>query len=110
MTEPGQVRMPWSNDREARRRSDATYGARWRKARQRALERARWKCEARLDGCTGAATEVDHVLGAQADPEHTTLRAVCSPCHRKITAQQGGGFRSGGRGGADPEPHPRTSW
>ena len=89
--------MPWHNDPASRKQSNATYGARWQKARLAALERVRWKCEARLDGCAGAATKVDHVLGAQADPGHTTLRAVCSPCHRKITAQQGRGFRNGGR-------------
>ena len=102
--------MPWRKDEAARKQSNATYGARWRKARQRALERARWKCGARLDGCTGAATEVDHVLGAQADPEHTALRAMCSPCHRKITAQQGGGYRRNPGGRGDPDCAPRTVW
>jgi hypothetical protein len=61
-----------------------------------------------MPGCQGAASQVDHVDGIDADPNHTHLRAVCTSCHRKITAQQGGGYRLGRA--TDPQPAPRTAW
>jgi 5-methylcytosine-specific restriction endonuclease McrA len=101
--------MPWPTDPAARRRSNATYGADWRRKRRAQLERDRWRCQLRLEGCQGAASEVDHILGAQADPQHTALRSVCKSCHRKRTGQQG---NSASRGAApDPEPlQHRTQW
>src|SRR5204863_7980444 len=104
--------MPWaSRDRVTKRRADARYGAAWRRARLAALQRARWRCELRLPGCAGAATEVDHIDGAEADPNHERLRAVCSPCHRNRTAEQAHGARWGGGASAkDPDCTPRTAW
>jgi len=95
--------MPWqeSDDRPG------WHTAAWRRARLAALQRAHWRCELRLDGCTGAATQVDHTLGIAADPTHQHLQATCTPCHRRKTAQQGKGFR---RAAADPPPTPRTTW
>lgn len=82
----------------------------WKRARAAALKRADRRCELRLDGCQGTATEVDHVLGLDNDPGHTTLRAVCGRCHRKRTSEQGNSARrrDGTRG--DPDPKPRTRW
>ena len=100
--------MPWSNSPADRKRSSAVYGAAWRKARDAAMRRANWKCELRMDGCQGAASEVDHIDGAANDPQHKRLRSVCSSCHAKRTAQQGGGYRRGRA--ADPDPVRRTQW
>jgi len=104
--------MPWSNDSESRRRSSRTYGANWRRKRLAQLERDRWRCQLRLPGCQGAASEVDHILGAEQDPDHQALRSVCSSCHKQRTAQQGGGFRTnpGKRRAADPPHRPNTRW
>lgn len=96
--------MPWTRADD----NPAYHTAAWRRARVRALREANWKCEANLPGCAGAASQVDHVDGLAADPEHRNLRAVCKPCHHKITAQQGGGYR--GKAKADPAPRPRTEW
>ena len=102
--------MPWQNDREARRRSEAVYGtAEYKRKRLACMRRARWRCEIRLEGCQGAASEADHVDQVANDPRHDRLRAACKNCHRKVTAQQGGGFRSAS-GGRDPEPQQRTAW
>jgi hypothetical protein len=100
--------MPWQP--EDRRPEYST--AAWRRARLACLRAAQWKCQARLDGCVGAASQADHVDGIANDPQHRALRAVCAPCHRRITAQQGGGYRGSGRGDqpADPPPSPRTVW
>ena len=101
--------MPWKRSPDERRRDNRTYGTAWRKARRAQLERDRYQCQVRLDGCTRRATEVDHIIGADRDPQHRQLRSVCHACHLKITATQGGGARSPGSV-ADPEPRPRTSW
>ena len=103
--------MPWDNSPEKRRQDSQRYGGAWRKARLACLRRANWRCEIRLQGvCTGAATEVDHIHGAENDPNHRFLRAACKPCHAKTTAQQGGGYRNQDRASPDPDPRPRTNW
>jgi hypothetical protein len=56
--------MPWQNSPGDRQRSNATYGADWRRARRRAMERAAWKCQIRMEGCQGVATQVDHITPA----------------------------------------------
>lgn len=96
--------MPWQTARK-----DPAYGrAPWRRARLACLRAASWRCEIRLEGCQGAASQVDHVLGLASDPEHRVLRAACGNCHRKVTAQQGGGYRSAAKG--EPAVETRTAW
>ena len=104
--------MPWANDRLARRRSDATYDARYRRNRDEAMRRANWRCQLRIEGvCIGAASECDHVVSVAdgGSNDVSNLRAACRPCHRARTAQQGGGYRVN-RGGGDPDCTPRTAW
>jgi hypothetical protein len=96
--------MPWTRADD----NPLYHTAAWRRARTKTLREARGRCEAHLEGCQGAASQVDHVDGIDADPGHTRLRAVCTSCHRKITAQQGGGARNGRT--SDPAPQPRTTW
>ena len=102
--------MPWPTDRESKRRSDATYNAEYRRNRKICLERARWRCEIRLEGCTRRATQADHITPVSRGGGHGlgNLRAACESCHRKVTAQQGGGFRAAAK--ADPQPRPTTAW
>ena len=102
--------MPWSNDRESRRRSSAAYSAAYRRNRDECMRRAQWKCQLRLDGCIGSASECDHIVSVADGGGHdlANLRAACKPCHTKRTAEQGGGFRSSKQ--ADPQPSPRTAW
>lgn len=96
--------MPWETARK-----DPAYGrSEWKHARLNCLKRANWRCQARLQGCAGAASEADHINGLENDPRHKHLRAVCKPCHQAITAQQGRGARAGQA--ADPQPQPRTAW
>jgi len=101
--------MPWQKTREDRRRDSQRYGAAWRRARDAHLRKVNWRCEIRLEGvCTGGATEVDHIEQAENDPGHKRLRAACGPCHKRITAQQGGGYRN--KPPRDPPPRPGTAW
>ena len=105
--------MPgWRKTAEDRKRDSRVYGATWRRRRLECLRRANWRCEIRIEGvCIGAASQADHIDGADNDPQHRNLRAACDPCHKKVTAQQGQGFRAqGARVAKDPDPRPRTNW
>jgi 5-methylcytosine-specific restriction endonuclease McrA len=104
--------MPWANDRQARRRSDAAYGSpEYRRNRTAAMRRDNWRCQLRLPGCAGAASQCDHIIGVAEGGTHAlaNLQAVCRPCHDRKTAQQGRGYRTG-RTARDPAPRPRTAW
>ncbi len=95
--------MPWQTASK-----DPAYGrAAWKRARLACLRRANWRCEIRLPGCQGAASQADHVDQLANDPGHRNLRAACRSCHGKVTAEQGGGARGAA---ADPQPQPRTDW
>lgn len=106
--------MPWQNTPADRRKSSAAYGAEYRRNRTKAMQRARWRCELRLEGCIGSASECDHVVsvadGGGHDPGN--LRAACAPCHARRTAEQGNGGKGNGRRYTqrDPSPVPRTRW
>jgi 5-methylcytosine-specific restriction protein A len=59
----------------------------WRTLSRTKLERAFWKCEARLEGCTGIAVEVHHIKPIQTEEgwnlrlDWDNLEAVCVHCH-----------------------------
>jgi 5-methylcytosine-specific restriction endonuclease McrA len=99
--------MPWSNDREARQRSNATYGAEWKRARKAALERAGHRCQR-----CGSRRElqVDHIHGAAADPQHRSLQVLCGSCHRSKSGREGAAARNGSTRSSDPPAQPRTQW
>lgn len=89
-------------------RKDPAYGrSAWTRAREACLRRANWKCEIRLAGCQGAASQADHIDGLANDPQHRNLRAACKSCHGKVTADQGNAAK---RAQNDPQPRPRTNW
>ena len=95
--------MPWETARK-----DPAYGrAAWKRARLECLRQANWKCQIRLPGCQGAASQADHVYGLAADPQHKHLRATCPSCHGQVTSQQGNATK---RGSGDPAPAQRTKW
>lgn len=110
--------VPWAHDKESRSRSDATYRtSEYRRNRPLAMKRDRWHCQIRYPGtCIGAASECDHIIpvtqggGSGLD----NLRAACSPCHKRKTGSEGGGWRRtrAQRDAipADPAPRPATNW
>jgi 5-methylcytosine-specific restriction protein A len=59
----------------------------WKLTSRTKLQQARYKCEARLQGCTGLAVEVHHTKPIQTDEgwmarlEWDNLEAVCTACH-----------------------------
>jgi 5-methylcytosine-specific restriction endonuclease McrA len=61
------------------------YEGPWKKIRLEVLERDSRRCQIRGPGCSGEASEVDHILpvslgGAWWD--HENLRASCSRCNQ----------------------------
>lgn len=101
--------MPW----QSLKKNPGYNTAAWRRARAAQLRKDRWRCQLRLDGCQGAASEVDHIHGIDADPQHRFLRSVCSSCHKKRTAQQSGEARRGKTRtpkASDPPPTSRIAW
>jgi hypothetical protein len=96
--------VPW----ETARKDPAYNTAEYKRARLACLRKAGWRCEIRLEGCQGAASEADHAEQLANDPHHRSLRAACTSCHRRVTAQQGRGARASQD--ADPDPQPRTTW
>lgn len=72
----------------------------WRKVRQHVLERDRWRCQLKLDGCTTRATHVHHVHGKLAGDDPAGLVASCESCNLKL----------GDPTRADPEPRRATRW
>ncbi|MFE5290195.1 HNH endonuclease [Nocardia sp. NPDC056611] len=48
------------------------------------------RCQLRLAGCVGAATEVDHRSGVAfgGSDRMENLQAVCAPCHRVKTQEE----------------------
>ena len=64
--------------------SRGRYGADWQLRRARVL-REQPNCE-----CGRPATDVHHVVAAAdgGSDDRSNLRAVCNPCHRRLTAEQ----------------------
>ena len=96
--------MAWPKRPYAIRRQYSS--ARWQRARRARLDAAGWQCEIRGPGCLGRASQVDHIYGLAANPDHRWLQAVCSVCHKKKTATE----RAAAQRKPDPAPRPRTQW
>ncbi|MEV2222742.1 HNH endonuclease signature motif containing protein [Nocardia vinacea] len=54
------------------------------------LQRDRYTCQLRLDGCVGAAAEVDHRRAVKFGGSDAldNLQAVCGPCHKQKTQDE----------------------
>ena len=94
--------MAWdTSDRRAR------LPRNWPTLRRAILKRDRGVCQLRHPGCLIRATEVDHIV---AGDNHApgNLRALCSSCHKGVTAVQAKTAQAAvrTRGKRDAEPHP----
>jgi 5-methylcytosine-specific restriction protein A len=61
------------------------YAGPWKRIRLEILERDRYRCQIKGPGCTGEATEVDHILPVSMGGawwEHENLRGSCSRCNQ----------------------------
>jgi hypothetical protein len=85
--------MIFDNRRQApprRGRRDPRYGSRlWKSRRREVLIRDQHRCQIRLSGCTGFATQCDHMvspnpfLGGGSFFDMSNLRASCSACNNR---------------------------
>lgn len=57
------------------------------------LERDGHRCRIQRPGCTGTATEVDHIKPGD-DHSLTNLQAACTWCHRKKTDDEAAAARA----------------
>lgn len=59
----------------------------WQERRRLCLERDEHRCQAKLPGCLGAATQAHHLTYKHLGNEPLfELIGVCAPCHNRITA------------------------
>jgi len=72
----------------------------WRKLRLRVLDRDRWLCQLRLEGCTRRATTVHHIVGKGISDDMKDLCSACESCNQRI----------GDPTRADPDPRGSTKW
>ena len=89
-------RKAWNHTKAS---SERGYGAAWGKARKIVLARDKHLCQVCLvDGIFTLGNEVDHIkpkaLGGTDSPDN--LQAICTPCHRKKTAQESAQGRGDG--------------
>lgn len=72
----------------------------WRKLRLVILERDRYRCRLKLEGCTTRATHVHHLKGKAMGDDPAFLVSACADCNLKV----GNPTRN------DPEPLAWTGW
>lgn len=60
---------------------------RHRKQRARVLARDGYQCQLRLDGCSGRATQLDHMTPNPNPPDEQT-QAACASCNQKAGAPE----------------------
>ena len=67
------------------------YSGDWPRIRDLVLKRDRYRCQVQGPGCDGRGVEADHILSVAAGGDNSleNLRAICVPCHRRRTGQQG---------------------
>ena len=60
----------------------------WGRLRRQVLREADGRCELRVEGCLGVASEVDHIRPG-VDHSRSNLRAVCRRCHALKSSAEG---------------------
>ena len=74
--------MPWTNSGGSR--TSTPQHKRWRAA---VLKRDNYRCQAHYPGCTGEATQADHIIpdaeGGELDLDNG--QAICINCHKLKT-------------------------
>lgn len=83
----------WYSYSRVTMKTNDSRGWEWSRIRREALDRNRrdldGRCQARLDGCLGEATQVHHVVeradGGGDDPHN--LMAICEACHTRVTVE-----------------------
>lgn len=103
--------MAWEKDRTRSPTSAVVTTAAWRKVRAQVLKRDRNRCQLDEPGCTGQATQVDHIVnvadgGAPLDP--TNLVSACPTCNGRKAQREATKARNAWK--RKPEKHPGLRW
>jgi 5-methylcytosine-specific restriction protein A len=79
---------PWKNRPS---RGQDHYRGDWPRTRDLVLKRDRYRCQVQGQGCDGRGVEADHIVSVAEGGDNSleNLRAICVPCHRRRTGQQG---------------------
>ena len=106
---PNGHRKPWDGTRT--KSGEITATAAWKRVGAKVLKRDRNERQLRLPGCTGHATQVDHILnvaagGPELDP--TNLVSACLPCNARKAQKEAAAARN--RWKRQPEKHPGLRW
>ena len=106
MTAP---RRSWEGTRT--KSGEVTATAAWRRVRAQVLKHDRNRSQLKEPGCTGEATQVDHVInvaagGARLDPAN--LVAACPTCNGRKAQREATVARNAWK--RKPERHPGLKW
>jgi len=101
--------MGWEEKRT--QSSQLARTAAWRKLRGQVLKSDRYRCQIKEAGCTGEATQVDHIInvgagGAPLDPKN--CQAVCATCNGRKAQREATKARNAWK--RQPERHPGLKW
>jgi len=68
----------------------SSRGQQWEATRQRILRRDHYQCTLKYSGCTGRATQVDHLLAKANGGEDTdsNLASSCASCNNYKSSKQ----------------------
>lgn len=100
---------PWGGERS--RSSTVTSTAAWKRLRVKVLKRDNYRCQLREPGCTGDATQVDHITntaagGAELDPDN--CQSSCPTCNARKAQREAVKARTAWK--RKPEQHPGMNW
>ena len=84
----GVLQVTWNTSNRSSR-----LPADWPAIRRLVLQDAGYRCQIRLTGCSGQASEVDHRRRGD-DHSRANLRAACSGCHGKKSSAEGNARRA----------------
>ncbi|MEN4399378.1 HNH endonuclease [Mycolicibacterium senegalense] len=91
--------------------STVTSTAAWKRLRLQVLERDNHQCQAREPGCTGEATQVDHIVNTAAggaELDENNCQAICPSCNARKAQREAVNARTAWK--RQPERHPGLKW
>jgi 5-methylcytosine-specific restriction protein A len=103
--------MAWEKDRTRSKTSAVVTTAAWRRVRAQVLKRDRNRCQLQEPGCTGKATQVDHIVSVGAGGAPLDLRnlvAACPTCNGRKAGREATKARNAWK--RQPERHPGYKW
>ena len=88
---PDHIKRRWRSDKLRGNASQRGYGAEWRKARHKALERDQYLCvRCASRGMYRQADQVDHIIRKRdgGTDDLANLQSLCTQCHHEKTIEE----------------------